>query len=259
MVEDNQVVNAFVNEGAKRAFGPTLHVEGDYLFFDGWWQTAIRITHQTFAIRSEEPPDRTDVAEQVGAALAARGLQDLGTDFPIVGAITYSEIALPPVNWSVWAPDAAVGTAELNERAGRDAFLGDETSPIPQDMDYGAELGGARRLSGLPPSLVLALGVGPATIDDLAVALPDCRFESRALEAVSPDICGSLLPTLMLINATTQGGREFIMEMRAAACGRVVPVVALTADEGVPLGADIAVDPNTPPLSWVERIRALLP
>ena len=39
---DPKVVDAFVNEGAKRAFGPTLHVEGDYLFFDGWWQTATR-------------------------------------------------------------------------------------------------------------------------------------------------------------------------------------------------------------------------
>lgn len=258
-MEDDQVVEAFVNEGAKRAFGPTLHVEGDYLFFDGWWQTAIRITPQTFAVRSEEPPGDTDVAQRVGAALAARGLRDLGTDFPIVGAITYSEIALPPVNWAVWAPDPATGTAELNERAGRDAFLGDETSPVPQDMDYGAELGGARRLSGLPPSLVLALGLRPTAVDDLAAALPECRFESRALEAVTPDVCGSLLPTLMLIDATAQSGREFIMEMRAAACGRVIPVLALTADGSVPLGADAAVDPGTPPSTWVEKVRGLLP
>jgi hypothetical protein len=258
-VEDSQVVEAFVNEGARRAFGPTLHVEGDYLFFDGWWQAAIRISPRTFAIRDEEPPGETDVAGQVGAALAARGLQDVGADFPIVGAITYAEIALPPVAWSVWAPDADTGGAELNERAGRDAFLGDETSPVPVDVDYGAELGGARRLSGLPPSLVLALGVDAATTQDLAAVLPECRFESRALEAVTPEVCGSLLPTLMLIDATAQSGRDFIMEMRAAACGRVIPVVALTTDASVPLGADSAVDPATPPLTWVQRIRALLP
>ena len=89
--------------------------------------------------------------------------------------------------------------------------------------------------------------------------LPECRFESRALEAVTPDVCGSLLPTLMLVDATAPTGREFIMEMRAAACGRVIPVVALTPDGSVPLGADIAVDPTTPPLTWVQRIRALLP
>ena len=258
-MEDSQVVEAFVNEGAKRAFGPTLHVEGDYLFFDGWWQAAIRISPHTFAIRSEDPPEETDFAERVAAALAARGLQDVGTDFPIIGAITYSEIALPPVVWSVWAPDAETGGAELNERAGRDAFLGDETSPVPVEADYSAELGGARRLSGLPPSLVLALGVESATTQDLAAVLPECRFESRALEAVTPDVCGSLLPTLMLVDATAQTGREFIMEMRAAACGRVIPVVALTPDGAVPLGADIAVDPATPPLTWVQRIRALLP
>jgi hypothetical protein len=257
-VEDSQVVEAFVNEAAKRAFGPTLHVEGDYLFFDGWWQAAIRISPQTFAVRGEEPPDETDVAERVGAALTARGLQDLGTDFPIIGAITYSEIALPPVVWAVWAPDPQTAGAELNERAGRDAFIGDETTPVPTDMDYSAELGGARRLSGLPPSLVLALGVDTATTQDLAAVLPECRFESRALEAVSPDVCGSLLPTLILVDATGQPAREFIMEMRAAACGRVVPIVALTPDE-VPLGADIAVDPASPPLTWVQRIRALLP
>jgi hypothetical protein len=249
-VEDSEVVEAFVNEGAKRAFGPTLHVEGDYLFFDGWWQGAIRISHQTFAIRDEEPPDETDMAERVGAALAARGLQDVGTDFPVIGAITYAEIALPPVSWSVWSPDAEAAAADLNERAGRDSFLGDETSPIRV---------GARRLSGLPPSLVLAVGVDAATTDDLAAVLPECRFESRALEAVTPDVCGSLLPTLMLIDATGQSGRNFIMEMRAAACGRVIPVVALTGDESVPLGADAAVDPATPPLAWVQRIRALLP
>ena len=258
-MEDHEVVDAFINEGAKRAFGPTLHVEGDYLFFDGWWQSAIRISHQTFAIRDEEPPDETDVAARVGAALAARGLQELGTHFPILGAITYSEIALPPVAWSVWAPDEETGAAELNQRAGRDAFLGDETSPVPVDVDYGAELGGARRLSGLPPSLVLTLGVDPATTENLAAVLPECRFESRALEAVTPDVCGSLLPTLMLVDATEESGRNFIMEMRAAACGRVVPVVALTGDESVPLGADTAVDPETPPLTWVQKIRALLP
>ena len=257
-MEDSQVVEAFVNEGAKRAFGPTLHVEGDYLFLDGWWQAAIRISPRTFAVRSEEPPEETDLAEQMGTALTARGLQDVGTDFPIIGAITYSEIALPPVVWSVWAPDEETAGAELNERAGRDAFLGDETSPVPTDMDYGAELGGARRLSGLPPSLVLALGVDAATTQDLAAVLPECRFEARALEEVTPDVCGSLLPTLILVDANSATAREFIMEMRAAACGRVIPVVALTPEE-VPLGADIAVDPATPPLTWVQRIRALLP
>lgn len=258
-MEDSQVVEAFVNEGAKRAFGPTLHVEGDFLFFDGWWQAAIRISPRTFAVRAEAPPEETDVAARMDAALAARGLADIGTDHPLVGAITYSEIALPPVTWTVWSPDADTGVADLERRAGHDTFLGDEPSPVPVEVSYEAELGGARRLSGLPPALILTLGVEPAQTEALAAVLPECRFESRALDAVTPDVCGSLLPSLMLVDATSGTGRELIMEMRAAACGRFVPVVAVTADESVPLGADVTVDPATPPLTWVQRIRALLP
>lgn len=252
------MVQAFVEEGAKRAFGPTLHIEGDFLFFDGWWQAAMRVSLDTFAVRAEEPPADTDVVEQMDTALEAKGLENQGTDFPLVGAITYTEIALPPVAWSVWSPSAARAEEALGDRAGRDAFLGDETSPIPVDVDYGAELGGARRLSGLPPAVVLTLGVAPASTDVLEPLLPECRFESRPLDATSPDVCNSLMPSLMLVDATADTGRNFIMELRAAACGRTVPVLALTPD-GTPAGADAAVDPGTEPTSWVEPIRNLLP
>lgn len=258
-MEDLEVLRAFVEEGAKRAFGPSLHIEGDVLFYDGWWQASVRVSPRVFAIRDEEPPDDTQVLRSLADTLAARRLSDMGTDFPLVAVITYSEIALGPVGWSVWAPDADTAQADLHERAGRDAFLGDEVSPKPFEPDYSAELGGARRLSGLPPSLVLALGLDPAQTSVLADVLPECRFESRALEAVTPDICGSLLPTLMLVDATSQAGREFVMEMRAAACGRFVPVVALSADAGVPLGADVAVDPTAAPDTWADAIRRLLP
>ncbi|HEX2042484.1 MAG TPA: hypothetical protein VHF24_07590 [Acidimicrobiales bacterium] len=258
-MEDLEVVRAFVAEGAKRAFGPSLHIEGDVLFYDGWWQASVRVSPRVFAVRDEEPPDDTPVLQGLADALAARRLEDVGTDFPLVGVITYSEIALGPVGWSVWAPDADTAQSDLHERVGRDAFLGDEVSPTPVEPDYGAELGGARRLSGLPPSLVLALGVDADQTAVLADVLTECRFECRPLEAVTPDICGSLLPTLMLVDATTQAGREFIMEMRAAACGRFVPVVAVSGDAGVPLGADIAVDPATAAATWADSIRRLLP
>lgn len=258
-VEDSGVLEAFVAEGAKRAFGPSLHIEGDVLFYDGWWQAALRVSPRVFAVRDEETPGDSDVLEQLAAAVAARGLQNVGTDFPLVAAITYSEIALGPVEWSVWAPDPATAEADLNERVGRDAFLGDEKSSTPTEFDYSAELGGARRLSGLPASLILALGVDAGLTDELAAALPDCRFESRRLDAVTPDVCGSLLPTLMLVDASTDTAREFIMELRAAACGRLVPVVAVSPDAGLPLGADAAVDPTSPPATWVEPIRDLLP
>lgn len=253
------MLRAFVDEGARRAFGPSLHIEGDVLFYDGWWQASVRVSPRVFAVRYEDPPEDTRMLEQLADTLAARSLNDVGTDYPLVGVITYSEIALGPVGWSVWAPDADTAQADLHERVGRDAFLGDEVSPNPVEPDYSAELGGARRLSGLPPSLVLALGIDPAQTAALAEVLTECRFESRPLEAVTPDVCGSLLPTLMVVDATTQAGREFIMEMRAVACGRFVPVVAVTGEGGVPLGADIAVDPTTAAATWAEPIRTLLP
>ena len=253
------MVQAFVEEGAKRAFGPSLHIEGDVLFYDGWWQAAVRVSPRVFAVRGEEPPDETPVLQHLADTLAAQHLADVGTDYPLVGAITYAEIALGPVAWTVWAPDEATAQADLHGRVGRDSFLGDEVSPTPIEPDIGAELGGARRLSGLPPSLILALGVEATETQALAEVLTDCRFESRPLEAVTPDICGSLLPTLMLVDATDQTGREFIMELRAAACGRFVPVVALTGDPDLPLGADAAVDPASAPATWAEPIRTLLP
>ena len=253
------MVRAFVAEGARRAFGPTLHIEGDILMFDGWWQTAVRISPTTFAVRAEPPPEDTDVADRVSQALAARGLTDMGTGYPLVGAITYAEIALPPVTWSVWATDVGRGVADLEERAGRDTFLGDEVSPVPVDVDYGAELGGARRLSGLPPSLILAVGVSAERTHALAAVLPQCRFESRAIEAVTGEACGSLLPSLVLVDATAQCGRDLIVDLREAAASRVVPVVAITADESVPPGADVAVGSQTSTDAWVEPIRSLLP
>ncbi len=258
-MEDPEVLRAFTDEGAKRAFGPTLHIEGDILFFDGFWQAGLRVSPNTLAIRAEEPPDKTDALERAADLLAARGLTDVGSDYPLVGVITYGEIALGPVAWNVWSIDAATASADLTERAGRDTFLGDDLKAEPEEADYSAELGGARRLSGLPPSLVLTLGVAHETVDAVAAVLPDCRFVSKPLDEVTPDACGSLLPTLMVVDATTPVGREFVMELRAAACGRLVPVVALTDDGELPLGADVAFAPGSAPVDWVQPIRALLP
>ncbi len=260
-MEDPEVLAAFVDDGARRAFGPTLHIEGDILLFDGWWPAGVRISPRTVAIRAEEPDTKTDALERAADRLVARGLVDLGTDFPLVGAITYAEIALPPVAWNVWSVDPGVAVADLNARAGQDKFLGDDqvTHHGPQEADYSAELGGARRLSGLPASLILTLGVDEGVVDSMTAVLPDCRFISKPLDAVTPDACGSLLPTMMVIDATTAVGREFIMELRAAACGRTVPVVALSNESALPLGADVAFAPTSAPINWVQPIRALLP
>jgi len=259
-VEDPEVLVAFIDGGARRAFGPNLHIEGDILLFDGWWPAGVRVSPRTIAIRAEEPDKKTDALERAGDRLVARGLVDLGTDFPLVGAITYAEIALPPVAWNVWSVDQVAAVDDLNARAGIDKFLGDDQKTQgPQEADYTAELGGARRLSGLPASLILTLGVDSQIVDSMTAVLPDCRFVSKPLDAVTPDACGSLLPTMMVIDATTPVGREFIMELRAAACGRTVPVVALTDESATPLGADVAFAPTSAPINWVQPIRALLP
>ncbi len=253
------MLSAFTDGEARRAFGPTLHIEGDILLFDGWWPAAVRVSPRTIAIRAEEPDTKTDALERAADNLAARGLVDLGTDYPLVGAITYAEIALPPVSWNVWSVDPATAEVDLAQRAGRDNFLGDDPANETMEADYTAELGGARRLSGLPASLILTLGVDQGVVDSMTAVLPDCRFISKPLDAVTPDACGSLLPTMMVINATTAVGREFIMELRAAACGRTVPVVALTDESALPLGADVAFAPTSAPINWVQPIRALLP
>jgi len=258
-VEDPEVLTAFIDEEARRAFGPNLHIEGDILLFDGWWPAGVRISPRTIAIRAEEPDKKTDALERAADRLLARGLVDLGTDYPLVGAITYAEIALPPVAWNVWSVDAKAAIDDLSARAGLDKFLGDDLKAEPLEADYTAELGGARRLSGLPASLILTLGVDQDIVDSMTAVLPDCRFVSKPLDAVTPDACGSLLPTMMVIDASTAVGREFIMELRAAACGRTVPVVALTDESALPLGADVAFAPASAPINWVQPIRALLP
>lgn len=257
-MKDEEVIEAFIDGSARRAFGPTLHVEGNVLFYDGWWQAIMRIGPDAFAVRAEEAPNDSGIVEQLSTYLLAKGLQNLGEEFPLIWAITLQEFALGPVNWSLWATDLATGEAALDARVGHDAFLGD-SSNVPSDPDFNAELGGARRISGLPPSLILTIGVDQARVDRLDASLPECRFESRTLKEVTPEICSSFVPTLMVIDAMTTEGREFIMELKAAACGRVIPVVALTTDAAPPLGADAAVDPDADPVTWAQPVRSLLP
>ena len=110
---------------------------------------------------------------------------------------------------------------------------------------------------GVSVTVVVAVGLGTATLDQLRLAVPECRFESVSLD-VALDACGPLHPALVIVDATTQEGREFIMEFRADACGRFLPVVALTHDE-LPLGADLALAPDQDPNGWAEPIRQLLP
>ena len=258
-MQDSEVIAAFVHEGARTAFGPSLHLEGDCLFFDGWWQACFRVSPAAFAIRHEDPPRETDVLAQLALELSANGMRPVDTNPSLLYAITYTEIALGLVQWEVWAADAAAAEAAIKERAGADAFLGDYAADAPfKEADYTAELGGARRTAGLPPSIILTVGVGEDQARALQGHLSDCRFETRTFDTIAPEMCGALIPTVVLIDATGQTGKEFAMELRAAACGRFLPVAAITTDRQLPLGADIALDPADP-TAWVDPIRRLLP
>jgi hypothetical protein len=258
-MEDSEVIAAFVHDGARTAFGPSLHLEGDCLFFDGWWQACFRISPDAFAIRNEDPPRETDVRRHLALELTASGMQPVDTNPSLLYSITYTEIALGLVQWEVWAADAAAADAAITQRAGADAFLGDYAADEPlREADYTAELGGARRIAGLPPSIILTIGVSEDDTRALQGHLSDCRFETRAFDSIKPEMCGAIIPTVVLIDATGQAGKEFVMELRAAACGRFLPVAAITTEEQLPLGADIALEPSDP-TTWVDPIRHLLP
>jgi hypothetical protein len=199
------------------------------------------------------------VLAQLAMELSASGMQPVESNPSLLYAITYTEIALGLVQWEVWAVDAATAANAISERAGADAFLGDYATDEPfKEADYTAELGGARRTAGLPPSIVLTVGVDETQTRMLQGHLSDCRFETRAFDTIQPEMCGALIPTVVLIDATGQTGKEFVMELRAAACGRFLPVAAITTDKQLPLGADVALDPADP-TAWVDPIRHLLP
>lgn len=257
-MEDHEVIEVFVGGGARRAFGPRLHVEGDGLFLDGWWQTAFRIAPGAFILRNEEGPRGSGAVQEVAAELAAHGLCQVGVDLPAVTAITYTELTLGSVSWTVWAPTLASAEGALAARVGGDSFF-EETAPEDPALvvDLSTELGGARRLAGLPAALVLTVGLGTATADQLQAALPDCRVDARPLAGLAPRDCGALLPTLVLVDAQTRAGEDFILELRSVSA-QGVPVMAVTRRAETPLGADLSLDPSGAVGGWVDPIRSLL-
>ena len=256
------MVRAFVADGARQGFGVTVNVERDALLLDGWWHAAFRISLEAFMVRIDEPPSDGTAMDQLVAELEARGLTSVGDHLPLTTALAYTELSLGTgVSWALWATDRASGEAALAARVDPDSSVQDSMlSPEPgpeQVTDLTAELEGARRMAGLPESVIVAVGLDDATLRQLRPAVPECRIEALPL-ASGPGACGPLRPALVLVDARTQAAKEFIMEFRADACGRFLPVVALT-DEELPLGADETLDPGTQPMSWVEPLRKLLP
>ena len=257
------MIDAFLKDGVKRAFGPSLHVEGNSLMLSGWWHAALRVTDGVYVVRNEPPREEAPALDELLVALKEEGLSEVAVDHPLIQPITYTEISLGQVSWALWATDLATGEAALTARVGAESFLTD--SPFaeaeePKSADFSAELGGARRVAGLPSALVLTVGLEEQQAKELGAVLDDCRIEIRSFDSFRPSACGALIPGVVVVDATGETGREFIMELRTEACGRFLPVVALTeGGTNPPPGADEALDPLVPPAAWVAPLRALLP
>ncbi len=253
------MIQAFVEAGARQAFGPTLHIEGDALLLSGWWQTAVRLSHDAFMLRNEEPPSETSVLEDMAGVLKAQGLQQVGEDYPLMQPITYTLLSVVGLSWTLWAPDKESGEQALTDKAGEESVFRDFTAADTGQIDFSAELEGARRIAGLPPTVILTVGIERPNLQQLQVGLTQCRFEARQFGEIQPEACSTVSPTLVVVDATAQTGRDFVMELRAAACGRFLPVVAVAEGLDPPPGADVAVDPAGPATSWIDSIRRLLP
>ncbi len=258
-MDDRDVISAFV-AGAREGGGSSLHIESDALFFAGWWQIAFRVSEDAFIVRDEPTPQPTTAIEQVKEALSARGLDEIPGDHPLIEPLTYTELSLAGGVWRLWGVDERRGTAALAARVGAESIARDWTEEDGAVVEgLGSQLEGARRIAGLPPSVVVAVGLRRDEVYSLEAAIPECRFESRALGQIAPEACGDLGPSLIVVDATDRAGREFIMELRAAACGRFLPVAAVTREEAPPPGADVALDARLPAGAWRDALLALLP
>lgn len=265
-MDDRDVIRAFITDGARQGLGPSLHIERDGLLLDGWWHAAFRVSSDAFIVRVDDPPENPAVMEEIAQELRARGLQDVGRDYPLVTALTYAQLSLGGgVSWALWATDQQAGQEALAARLNAESFLDGSgesaeagwVSSVDEE-DLSAELEGARRTVGLPPTVIVAVGLPGHQVQQLRAALPTCRVETFDLHS-PPEGCGVLSPTLVLVDATARTGREFVMELRASACGRFLPVAALTDGQETPLGADVALDADVDPHMWLEPIRQLLP
>ena len=257
-MDDAEVIDAFLEDGAGAVFSPSLNVERGCLKLDGWWSAAFRVTDRTVLVRDEDPPGGSTVAAELTAALAARGLSPLGADFPAIVLLTYTVLDLGYAPWVLWSTDRATGEADLNAKATEESFLeGGPTSggmPEPQNTDHAR---GARRVAGSPTRVLLAVGVGADVTTALQGGLADCTVERRAFGAIAPDECGSLLPTLVLVDATERRGGAFVLELQASD-GVRAPVVAVTAGAEMCAGADATVEAAAPPEVWMPLLRDLL-
>lgn len=257
-MEDSEVIDAFV-EGAVSAFGPSLNIERSTLKLDGWWSVAYRVSNRTFILRDEQAPTDSTVVGDVCAALTARGMTAVGADLPAIGVLTYTNLDLGYAPWVLWAPDLATGEADLNARTTEESFFesGPTTGYSTAMDDPSANARGARRLAGDPTRVVITVGVSDRAEALLRDGLGDCRLESRALGEIVPDDCGALLPTLVLVDATSPAGSTFVSDLQEGDAV-TAPVVAITPSGDMHAGADATVAAADPPDVWLVLLRELL-
>jgi nucleoside-diphosphate-sugar epimerase len=124
---------------------------------------------------------------------------------------------------------------------------------VPRLQAAGHEVRGFARA----PERVTAAGV---LLDDVVVgdAVSGAGL-GRALDDVDADACCALLPTLVLVDATSAAGRALIVDLRSTTWGATVPLVAVTDGDDVPLAVDASVDVAQPAAAWAERVGYLLP
>lgn len=115
-LDDDGVIEAFVS-GTPAVAGPTLHVERDILYCDGWWHVAFRLAGDVFLVRDEPTPDGTLLSGRVTAALQQRGLRDVPVDPTELQVVTYTELVVISQRWQMWAPDEERGRSVLATRA----------------------------------------------------------------------------------------------------------------------------------------------
>ncbi|MGI8407377.1 MAG: hypothetical protein ACR2L3_02575 [Actinomycetota bacterium] len=258
-MDDRGAIEAFI-DGARSASGPTIHIEEDALLLSGWWHFSVRIGDESFLVRTEEAPDDSGIVDDLAEALQVRGIQRLPGEHPLILAVIYTEVSTAGGDWTLWSTDEQRGKNALLARAGMETVVRgweDSDSFVVEGMDV--QLEGARRIAGLPPSVILTVGLERTVVYGLEAAIPEARFEWRSLEEIAPEACGELGPTVILVDARERKGREFIMELRAAACGRFLPVAAVVADGPLPAGADVALDAAQPAPAWRGALVGLLP
>ncbi len=260
-MEDAQVGAAFLG-GAAEAAGPTLHIERDALLLEGWWHAAIRLRSDVFALRIDTPPSASPCLDRLADDLTARGLRVVVAGHPLMQPLTYAELDLVGAEWALWATDPDTAEVALAARLGAESAPRDFDEVelyVHTDTDVSYNFERSRRVAGIVPSVVLVVGLDFDQVHELAAALPECQLVSRSLGDIAPDGCGELRPGLVVVDARRPEGAVFAMQLRAAACGRFLPVAALAHGKEPPWGADIVLDPACPPALWRSDLRNLLP